>query len=274
MLEAGQVTEFGHEAPRDSALDAPQGLQRLNHGVSSPGVDVVMQFLLQTLQACGVLGDRPDVCVENDRLRGRGPDHCGAPPPMGWTPGGPARVPDILPQPEGFEPKLGGLAVPQGICAGAGALANGFGLDRRNIDRGEISRAPQAREWDRITPVGVHAVAGLCGPERRRDDPADLAFLRQITIEPGPTGSGFIDEDPVWGFGVQRAHALINVAWPSANGAEVDHLSIALLGDISYGDGVVVDLETTRECARLWHGGPPLVDGSGFDLRRLWRFVS
>jgi hypothetical protein len=92
-------------------------------------LDLLVEGLLKALEAFGVLGDRPDGFLENNRLRGGGTDHSGEPPQMGRAPGGLGRLPDILLQQEGFETKLGGLEVPQGIFTGAGALANRFVLD-------------------------------------------------------------------------------------------------------------------------------------------------
>ena len=167
VLNAGQVAEFGHEGDRDSTRDAPQGLQRLDHWLQSPGVPVVMPFLLQTRQAVGLFIDRPDVFLEDDRWRRGGTDHFGEPPQMGRAPGGPARLPAILPQEEGFETKRGGLAVPKSIFAGAGAgeIAPGVVLDRGAIHSGESPRAHQPRPWPRVTTVGVHAVARFLGKE-------------------------------------------------------------------------------------------------------------
>jgi hypothetical protein len=81
-----------------------------------------------------------------------------------------------------------------------------------------------------------------------------MAFVGQVTIKPGATGPGFIDKDQMCGLGWPLAHALITIGLPGANGAEVDHLSVVLCGDIGHGDGVVVDLETDRPCARVTHG--------------------
>jgi hypothetical protein len=64
---------------------------------------------------------------------------------------------------KGLESELGSLEVSPRIFAGAGEIANGLIFDRGNVDGGEITRAQQARQLDRIAPVGVDAVAGLLG---------------------------------------------------------------------------------------------------------------
>jgi hypothetical protein len=81
-----------------------------------------------------------------------------------------------------------------------------------------------------------------------------MAWFRQIAREPGATGAHFLAEDPVLGFGRQRAHPLLNVAWPSANGPKVADLSVMIVGDIGHGDGVLVDIQPNIACARGLHG--------------------
>jgi hypothetical protein len=154
----------------------------------------------------------------------------------------------------GCEPELSGLEVSQGIFTGAGEITHGFIFDLGNVDGGEIPRAHQPGQLYRVPAVGFHPVAGLWGNQGRSDDPADMAFLRQSTIEPVPTGSRFLDKDQVWGFGVQLAHEWINVALPRPNSAQIDDLRVVIFGDISDGDGVCVDVQTDIERARLWHG--------------------
>jgi hypothetical protein len=82
---------------------------------------------------------------------------------MGRTPGGPACIPDILPQQEGVEPKLGRREVPKSLFAGAGKLANRFVLDRGDIHRGEIPRAHQPRQLHGVPTVGFDPVARVLG---------------------------------------------------------------------------------------------------------------
>ena len=88
-----------------------------------------MEFLFQTLEAFGVFGDRPHVFLEDDLLRRGGTDDLAEPPEVGRAPGGPARIADILPQEKGFEPKLGGLEIADGIFTSPAQVPNGFILD-------------------------------------------------------------------------------------------------------------------------------------------------
>ena len=72
-------------------------------------------------------------------LGGGGTDHCRAPPEVGRAPGGPARIADIVPQSEGFEPELGGLDVPDGISSRARVRSRmASSADLGDIDRCEV----------------------------------------------------------------------------------------------------------------------------------------
>jgi hypothetical protein len=90
-------------------------------------------------------------------------DHFREPAEVGRAPGGPARIADIMSEPEGFETELGRLEVSQGIFTGAGEITHGFIFYLGNLDGGEIARAHQPSQWHSVPTVGVHPVAGLCG---------------------------------------------------------------------------------------------------------------
>jgi hypothetical protein len=47
---------------------------------------------------------------------------------------------------------------------------------------------------------------------------------------------------------------VIHVGLPGADGAEVDDRSVVCLGDIGSGDGLLMDIQSDLERARLWHG--------------------
>ncbi len=61
VSEARQVSECGHRGHRDRELDAPQGLERLDHRLEAPGLHLVSAFVFETLQACGLFGHGLDV---------------------------------------------------------------------------------------------------------------------------------------------------------------------------------------------------------------------
>ena len=90
-------------------------------------------------------------------------------------------------------------------------------LRPRGHHRRESPRPQRPRQLDRVTPVGVHAVTGLLGKAGGRDDPADLALVRQIARVPVSTGARFRAADQALGCGLQLAHAWITVAGPRAN---------------------------------------------------------
>jgi len=44
-------------------------LERVNPPGNAPGYDLFMEFLVKPLEPFGVLGDRSDICLEDDLLR-------------------------------------------------------------------------------------------------------------------------------------------------------------------------------------------------------------
>jgi hypothetical protein len=254
MIEGCQVAECRHRGDGHGALDPTQGVEGLDDRVSTPSLDRFVACLVQSLASRGVFMDGSAVCLEDHVLSRCGTDDCREPSAVGRAPSGPARRADVMSEPEGFETALSRLEVSQGIFTGAGELANGVIFDRGNGDGGEITRAHEAGQLHRVPAVGVHTVAGLVGHQGGRDDPADLAVLRQIAREPGPTGSCFIDHDQVWGLGLQRADALITVGVPGADRAAVDDLGAVVFGNRGDRDGRCMDSQADIERARLWHG--------------------
>jgi hypothetical protein len=148
--------------------------------------------LFETPQACGVFVDRADICLKDHVLRGGGTAHLREPPQVGRAPGGTARIADILPQQEGFEPELGGLEIPEG-----------FVFDLWNLDGSEVPRAHEPRQLYGVTTVGVDPVARLFRNQGRGDDPALLSFFSQVAIEPIPARAGFVDKHQVLTFRLQ-----------------------------------------------------------------------
>jgi len=115
-------------------------------------------------------------------------------------------------------------------------------------------RAPERSRRARGTASGFHPVAGLFGKQGGGDDPAELACLHEIPGEPGAPRPRFLDKDQVCGLHWQVAKEWITSGLPGADGAEVDTRGVVSFGHRGHGEGVVVNIETDRECARRWHG--------------------
>jgi hypothetical protein len=81
-----------------------------------------------------------------------------------------------------------------------------------------------------------------------------VAFWGEIPVEPGATGTRFLDTDQLLGLGWPRADAVVHVTWACADGPEVGDLSTVRLRDVSDGHRVLVDIHADRQCARLAHG--------------------
>jgi hypothetical protein len=139
VLKARQVAAFGQDGHGHGALHPTQALLGLDHWLPSPGVDLLAPCLLQVLEAYGVLSDRADVCLEDDRWRRGGTDDFGEPPQMRRTPSGVARSADIVPEHKGFETELGSLESTDGIFTSPAQISDGSVFHPGDIDGGEIT---------------------------------------------------------------------------------------------------------------------------------------
>ena len=68
VIEAGQVAELSDGGDRHRQLHTTEGLERVNHRAEPPGGAPLVEFLGKTLEPVGVLGDCPDLCLEDDWL--------------------------------------------------------------------------------------------------------------------------------------------------------------------------------------------------------------
>jgi hypothetical protein len=74
VIATGEVTKFSHGGDRHGELDPAQSLESGDHRVEAPRVDLFFEFLCETLETCGVFGDRSDIFLEDDLLSGCGTD--------------------------------------------------------------------------------------------------------------------------------------------------------------------------------------------------------
>ena len=75
------------------------------------------------------------------------------------------------------------------------------------------------------------------------------SFFPQLPIEPVAAGTSLIDTDEVFGFRWPLADALIDVTLPCPHGAQGGDLRAMILGDIRYGNRILVDIHADKECA-------------------------
>ena len=178
VVKAREIAELGDDGDRDEELDAAQGLQRLHDRIEPPRGRALEEFRLEALEAIDLFIDGAHGFLKDDLLRRRRTHDLREVPAMGVVPG---RAPDVVPaqaQQERFQPQLRVLARhPRGI-ARATQIAEGFILDRRHVDGGEIARAQEPRELDGVTPIRLHAVARLLRDQRRRDHLTRQALRR------------------------------------------------------------------------------------------------
>jgi hypothetical protein len=146
-----------------------------------------------------------------------------------------------------LEARLGRLEIPPGIFAGTAEIADGFVLDLGDIDRRESARAPQAGQWDGVTTVGFDPIAGLFVDQRGSHDPADVALLGEMTVEPIPPRPRFIDQDQMCAFGLHVPDQLVDIVLAHAEGAEGDDLGVVFFSYGGDSDGLLMDIHSDVE---------------------------
>jgi hypothetical protein len=134
-------------------------LQGLDYRLQAPGVAVLVEFLVETLEAFGMRSHSADIFLQDDLLRWCGTNHLGEPPQVSRAPIGPAGVTAILPAQKGFEPARGVFAIADGIFTGSGKLPDRVIVPLGDIDRGEILRARQPGEWHGVSAGGFDPIA-------------------------------------------------------------------------------------------------------------------
>ena len=86
-----QIPHCRHQGHRDCQWHATQGLERLAPRRQTPGFDLLLACLGETLAAFGLLLHHPDVCLQDAVLRRGGPDDLREPPQGGPGPNAPGR---------------------------------------------------------------------------------------------------------------------------------------------------------------------------------------
>jgi hypothetical protein len=248
------VPPCGHAGDRAGALDAAAGVERVHDGTKAPGVPLVVACWRQPSKPCAGRRHRPDVGVDDHGLGGRGADERTAPAPVGWAPGGPAGVAEVVAPANRLEARRGRLAIPPGLCAGPASSAEGCGLDLGAIDRRASARAPQAGHWDGVTTGGGDPSAGRLGDQRGRHDPADVALLGELTGAPSPPRPRFLDQDQRCACGRHGPDPLVEIALARAEGAAGDDRGVVCCSDGGDSAALVMAIPSDVERASVVHG--------------------
>lgn len=254
MIEAGQVSNCCHQGDGHRALYATQGVEGVHHGMHAPRRALLAECVVQPPEALRVFRDGPNIFVKDDLLRRGGPDDFRQPPQVRRAPIGPARLANILAEQEGFETTLGVFDIADHLFAGPCEIPDRFIVHFGNIHRRAIAGAGYTGQLDRITAVRFDPLPRLLGHQGRRHDPAVVAFVLEIPIEPIATGPRFVDENEVLGFRLHLAEQGVDITLACADRTKVGHLSARLLGHVRDSTRLFMDIHADEECARLGHG--------------------
>jgi len=252
--DACEGPECGPERDRHGNLAAAGGLERRDHGTAAPGVHRLVGVLRKRPEPRAGCRHRPPICWGDGVLSGRGTAPLTAPASVGGAPGRAAGIADVVPEQNGFEALRGGRERAQRRCTGSTQSPEGSALDRRDMDRREVTRAPEAGPWDGVTTVGLHPSARLRREARWGHAPAEVAVLREIAGEPRPPWPRFRDQDQPRACGSPRAHAPIEVPLTRANGAKGDAFSPVRCGNRGNSTRLLRNSPADVERARRGHG--------------------
>ena len=136
-------------------------MEGVDHWGEPPGLDLGGQVLLQALKTGRVVGERVPVVLKDDLLGRGGTDDLAEPSEGSRAPGGWACRAAILAQKKRFEPKLGRLESTEGLVTRSAQVPNRFIRYRRDVNRGQVPRAPPSGQLDRVTTVGFDPITGL-----------------------------------------------------------------------------------------------------------------
>jgi hypothetical protein len=146
------------------------------------------------------------------------------------------------------------LQLPEGLCPCPPQAADRCSVDGRDLDRSEVPGAQEPGQLQGVPPVGLDPVAWLLGEQGGGDHPADVALLRQGTIEPGAAGTGGVDAAALLALGRELPDALGDRTLPGPNRAAGDNLGPMVLGAIGESDGLFRPLHADGERGRLCQG--------------------
>ena len=253
-LDAGHVAKCGPPGDGHRARPPSEGLAGVHHGRPAPGVARLAACLLQTAPARRVCRDGPDVCVQNDLVRGGGANDVRQPPPVRRAPRGPARRAAILAEHASFAPTRGVFASAAHRCARPCASPACCVVPCGDRHRRAVPRAGQAGQLDRLTAVRLDPLPRLLGQQRRGHDPAVLACFLQRAREPRAARPRVVEKDAGRGCRWHRADAGLARTLAGAARPHVGARSTRILRHGGDRHGLLVDIQADAECARLGHG--------------------
>lgn len=141
VVEALEVTQFGHDAGGDQQLDTPQRLHRFDQWTEAPAAHLVGEFVVEPFQTFVAFHDGVEHFPEHSVLGRSGHHRFREPADVRGRPVGGAGVPDIVPQQERLELALGILEIPHGGFPGPGEIADDLIFRFRHIDRIDVAVA-------------------------------------------------------------------------------------------------------------------------------------
>src|SRR5207245_372075 len=125
---------------------------------------------------------------------------------------------------------------------------------RTTVAGGEVTGGQESGELHRIAPVGLDAVAGLSGNERRGDDQAGDATTGEVAVQNVAARPRLVRDDETVGLLLEPADEPVDVGRAGADAADVGDVGAAVLRNVGDRDGVLVNIETDEQRDGCLHG--------------------
>jgi len=211
-----------------------------------------IELAFEPVASAFTLVDGIDELLKDDPLRRAGEYELGEPAPMCGIPGGATGVPDVIAEQERLQSLLGGGDIALALLPGAYDVPECFLRRCWDVDRGGRTGSQCERKIASIAPVGLHAISGTFGDQRRSGNDALLAPFAQVALKPEPAGAGLVNELQTSATG-EFLDQSIDCILLSAEGAQIDRLLARAGADAGCRDGVFVNVESDEDGGIVFH---------------------
>ena len=136
----------------------------------------------------------------------------------------------------------------------ADQIANGLMDLVWHPDRHQFARSQQARQGDRVAPVGLHAIARARRHKRGRDHIADMAEGSDVAVKPIPGWAGLIADVQGLVLARQLTQEPLNGSRRGLDLAEIAHLPLSAALRNGHGVLGLRCIESDVSYAMMVHG--------------------
>src|SRR5574337_356847 len=239
-------------------LHPAQRLQRLHQRGQAPAGQQLAQRGLEPSDARGRLGDRVQVLLEGDLLRGVRQLHAGEPAQVRGRPRGLAGVADAVAQQQRFEAMARAALLAHRVLARTHHVAHRLVDQFGHAHRAQVVRARQAGQRDCVAPISLDPLARCARDRRGRGHLALDAMACEVAPDDESPRTGLVHHVQPPTAADEPAQRLVQRAQVPANLPQVANLALAAgLGNRDL-DAVLVHIQPdVQNLHGSFHGPSP-----------------